>query len=68
MPSVGTPEPDGLRFNDLCMLVSEILKSKRLLGFDIAELSPISGFHAPDYLAAKLAYLVIGYSMLAKDR
>lgn len=61
MPSVGTPEPDGLRFNDALVLIKELAKSKKLLGFDIVELSPMPGFHAPDYQLAKLAYLTIGY-------
>ncbi|MGI0141054.1 MAG: agmatinase [Candidatus Micrarchaeales archaeon] len=66
MPSVGTPEPDGLRFNDAMVLIKELAKSKKLLGFDIVELSPISGLHAPNYALAKLAYLTIGYFLLAK--
>lgn len=61
MPSVGTPEPGGMRFDDLCFLIKELSQSKKLLGFDIVELCPIPYLHAPNYLAAKLAYLTIGY-------
>ncbi|MDE1825948.1 MAG: agmatinase [Candidatus Micrarchaeota archaeon] len=61
MPSVGTPEPDGLRFGELCRFVEELAKSKKLIGLDIVELSPIPQLHAPNYLAAKLAYLAVGY-------
>ncbi|MDE1847170.1 MAG: arginase family protein, partial [Candidatus Micrarchaeota archaeon] len=64
MPSVGTPEPDGLRFYELCRIIHELSKGKELLGFDIVELNPLPNMHAPNYLAAKLAYLTIGYFML----
>ena len=63
MPSVGTPEPDGLRFAELCRFIEELARSKKLLGLDIVELSPIPQLHAPNYLAAKLAYLAVGYFM-----
>ncbi len=69
MPSVGTPEPGGLSFDELCEFISELSKSKRLIGFDIVELCPIPHIHAPDYLAAKLAYLTTGYFLLnAKNK
>jgi agmatinase len=54
MPAVGTPEPEGLFFENVLEIVKEIAKEKEILGFDVAELSPIPGFFAPNYLAAKL--------------
>jgi agmatinase len=30
-------------------------------GFDVVELSPIPGIVAPDFLAAKLVYRIMGY-------
>lgn len=62
MPSVGTPEPDGMRYNQITSILKLVLNGKRLVGFDISELSPIPGIVAPDYLAAKLAYSIVGYS------
>ncbi|MEM0159286.1 MAG: agmatinase [Candidatus Micrarchaeaceae archaeon] len=61
MPSVGTPEPDGLSFRELLGIIKHIGKSKKLMGFDVVELSPIPYMTAPDYLAAKLTYLTIGH-------
>ncbi len=61
MPSVGTPEPDGMRFWQLSKILNGIAKKKKLAGIDIVELNPIPYLHAPDFLAAKLAYLSIGY-------
>ena len=66
MPSVGTPEPDGMRFRQLVDVIAMLLRKKELLGFDVTELSPIPGQHAPNYLAAKLIYLIIGNSF--RDR
>jgi agmatinase len=54
MPAVGTPEPEGLFFENVLEIVKEIAKKKEILGFDVVELSPIPGFFAPNYLAAKL--------------
>lgn len=62
MPSVGTPEPDGLSFYQLKELLKGVLKKKNVIGMDFVELNPISGFTAPNYLAAKLVYLALGYA------
>lgn len=63
MPSVGTPEPDGMRYKELTSLLKYVLSEHKLLGADISELAPIPYLKAPDYLAAKLAYMLIGYSL-----
>ena len=62
MPSVGTPEPNGLRFAELTDMLRIVLKRKNLLGLDFTELNPIPGLIAPNYLAAKLIYLTLGYA------
>jgi len=64
MPSVGTPEPGGLHYEEVLAIVREVAKRRRVVGFDLCELAPIPGFVAPDYLAAKMAYKMIGYSLL----
>jgi agmatinase len=66
MPSVGTPEPDGLRFSEMLSIMKQIGKEKNLLGLDFNELCPIPYQHAPDFLAAKLIYLTLGCFLLAK--
>jgi agmatinase len=60
MPAVGTPEPEGLFFKNILEIVKEITKEKEILGFDVVELSPIPGFFAPNYLAAKLISKILG--------
>ncbi len=61
MPSVGTPEPDGMRFNEITEILRLISEKKNLVGLDITELSPIPGITYPNFTAAKLAYLMLGY-------
>ena len=61
MPSVGTPEPGGLYWDEVLNLLEEVSKSRKIVGADVVELSPMPGFIAPDFLAAKLVYKVISY-------
>jgi agmatinase len=60
MPAVGTPEPEGLFFENVLDIVKAVTKEKEILGFDVVELSPIAGFFAPNYLAAKLISKILG--------
>jgi len=66
MPSTGTPEPGGLGWYEVLDLIKQVAKAKRIVGADIVELSPLPGIVFPDFLAAKLAYKIIGYSLLQK--
>ncbi|MDO8435810.1 MAG: agmatinase [bacterium] len=61
MPSVGTPEPGGLTWEDVLGVIREVGKNKNIIGVDVVELSPIPGLIAPDFLAAKLIYKIIGF-------
>lgn len=61
MPSTGTPEPGGISWRDLLCLIREAAKRCRIRGFDVVELAPIPGMVAPDFLAAKLVYRIMGY-------
>jgi agmatinase len=61
MPAVGTPEPGGLGWYDTCDLLRELTGQRRVVGFDVNELAPIPGLAAPNFLAAKLVYKLLGY-------
>jgi len=61
MPATGTPEPGGITWWDLIRLVREVSKRSRVRGFDVVELAPIPGMIAPDFLASKLVYRIMGY-------
>lgn len=72
MPATGTPEPGGLGWYDLVGLLARIVSGRRILGFDVVELSPLAGNHAPDFTAAKLVHKVMGtivkYASMEDDR
>lgn len=61
MPAVGTPEPGGLGWYDILYFLKAICLKKRIIGFDVVELSPQPGNIAPDFLAAKLVYKLLSY-------
>jgi agmatinase len=62
MPATGTPEPGGMRYDQLLAILKGVLKERRLVGADINELNPIPGMVAPNVLAAKLVYNIIGFA------
>jgi agmatinase len=61
MPSTGTPEPGGGFWDPTIKLLERVFREKRVVGCDIVELAPIPGLIAPDFLAAKLAYKLVGF-------
>lgn len=64
MPATGTPEPDGLSWNEVLEIVRLVAgNAGRVMAFDVMELAPISSMQAPDYLAAKLTYKVMSIIM-----
>ena len=61
MPATGTPEPGGLNWYQATEIIKAVAQKKKIIGADVVELSPIPGFLAPDFVAAKLVYKIIGY-------
>lgn len=61
MPSVGTPEPGGLSWYETIDFLRLLSQHKKIVSFDLVELSPQPGNIAPDFLAAKLTYRIMGY-------
>jgi agmatinase len=66
MPAVANPEPGGLRWYDMIDCLEKVSADKKIVGFDVVELSPICGHSAPDFTAAKLIYRLIG--LIFKDK
>ncbi len=62
MSAVGTPEPGGMSWHDLTTLLHLVTESRRIVGFDVNELSPREGPSACAYTAAKLVYKLIAYA------
>lgn len=67
MAAVGTPEPGGLRWDEVSDLIEAVAAHKRIVGFDLMELSPDLGPKAHSYAASKLAYRMIGYALGAPE-
>jgi len=63
MPAVGTPEPGGLTWDEVSTVMEAVARSRRIVGFDLTELSPDLGPKACAYAAAKLAYRIIGLAL-----
>jgi len=61
MPAVGTPEPGGLSWRETLTLLKLVMTKKTVVAADVVELCPIPGFVAPNFLAARLVYKLIGY-------
>ena len=61
VPATGTPEPGGIGWYDLLGLLRLVFEHRTVVAADVVELRPLEGNAAPDYLAAKLVYKLIGY-------
>jgi len=63
MPSVGTPEPGGIGWYQILSIIKGLAQKKKVVGFDVVELCPQRDNKAPDFLAARLVYKIIGYAL-----
>jgi agmatinase len=63
MAAVGTPEPGGLHWDEVSDLLAAVTREKRIVGFDVTELSPSLGPRSCAQLAAKLTYRLIGLAL-----
>ncbi|MCZ6533815.1 MAG: agmatinase [SAR324 cluster bacterium] len=63
MPATGTPEPGGLEWYTLLALLRRVAERRRVVALDLMEFAPVAGLHAPDFLAARLVYKMIGYAL-----
>ncbi len=61
VPATGTPEPGGLQWYPVMKLLRRVFRERTVHAADVVELAPIPGFHAPDFLVAKLVYKLVGY-------
>ena len=61
MPATGTPEPGGLSWYEALGLLRRVTERKKVVGFDLVELSPMGGLVAPNFLCAKLIYKFLSY-------
>jgi agmatinase len=63
MPATGTPEPNGLYWNEVMLLLRKVGRKRRIIGFDVVELAPMKGLHHPDLTTAKLISKILNYAV-----
>ncbi|MBS1992088.1 MAG: arginase family protein [Cyanobacteria bacterium SZAS LIN-3] len=61
MAATGEPEPGGIDWYQLMEVIKMVCVRKNVVGADLTELAPIKGVPAPNFVAAKLLYKLIGY-------
>ena len=62
MSAVGTPEPGGPGWEAVLSLLRAVCRERFIVGFDVMELCPGAGPPSCAFIAAKLAYKVMGYA------
>jgi len=62
MPAVSTPQPGGMGWYEMLKLLRHVAAKRSIVGFDLVELCPKEGPASCAFLAAKLAYKLIGFS------
>jgi agmatinase len=60
IPALGTPEPGGLGWYDMMSLATALANGPGIIGMDVSEIAPISGFAAPQFTVARLIYRILG--------
>jgi agmatinase len=61
MPATGTPEPGGGQWYPTMGFLRRLAEHGEIVSFDVMELAPIPGLHAPDFLAARFVYKLLSY-------
>ncbi len=61
VPATGTPEPGGGTWYPTLRLLRRVFERKRVVAMDVVELAPVGGQPTSDFVAAKLAYKMLGY-------
>ncbi len=62
VPGTGTPEPGGGTYDQALNILRRLASSRRIVGADVVEHSPVPGNRAPDFMIAKLCYKLLGYA------
>lgn len=63
IPATGTPEPDGFFYSETLDIFREIISArKRIIGFDVVELSKIDGLTHPSLTTARLVYKILNFA------
>ena len=63
IPAVASPEPNGLLWNETMQCFKKIIRKRRIIGFDVVELSPVKELHYADKATAKLISKILNYAL-----
>ncbi|GAB4270463.1 MAG: agmatinase [Candidatus Promineifilaceae bacterium] len=63
IPATGTPEPDGLTWQETLTILRTLSRHAHIIGMDCVELAPAPGLHMADFATAKLVYKTIAYAL-----
>lgn len=63
MPATGTPEPNGLFWNEVLQCIRKTARKRRIVGLDVVELAPIKFLHHADLTTAKLISKILNYAL-----
>ncbi len=63
IPSVGTPEPGGLYWEETIDFLHMVFSQKNVVGFDVVEMAPRPEDKRSPYNLAKLVYRLIGFAV-----
>jgi agmatinase len=63
--STGTPEPGGFLWDEALTLLQKIFIQKKIVGFDVVELSNDPNDRNSSFAVAKLIYKMLGYKLMA---
>lgn len=63
IPATGTPEPDGLSWQETMTILRTLSQHAHIIGMDCVELAPTPGLHMADFATAKLVYKAIAYAL-----
>lgn len=66
--ATGTPEPGGLNWQDVNILLEKLIAKRNVVGFDVVELLPHPAHWASDFIAAKLVYRFLSMVFARKSR
>jgi agmatinase len=59
-PGTGTPEPGGLDWRQVTSLLAAVAQKRRIVAADVVEVRPLPPSTVTEFLAARLAYRIIG--------
>jgi agmatinase len=63
MPATGTPEPNGLYWDEIMAFLRKVTRKRTIVGLDVVELAPVKGLNHPDLTTAKLISKILNYAL-----